>query len=72
VTGTVRLRLYKGSATVVGRQSPYSLYDMELATYGGGDQFNYEAAEGFITLWGLPLRTQARKQSLNKTEVPVG
>ncbi len=72
VTGTVRLRLYKGSAAVVGRQSPYSLYDMELATYGGGDQFNYEAAEGFITLWGLPLRTQAQKQSLNKTEVPVG
>lgn len=72
VTGSVRLRLYKGSATVVGRRSPYSLYDMELATYGGGDQFNYEAAEGFITLWGLPLRTQAQKQSLNKTEVPVG
>jgi argininosuccinate synthase len=72
VTGTVRLRLYKGSATVVGRQSPYSLYDMELATYGGGDHFSYEAAEGFITLWGLPLRTQAQKQSLNKTEVPVG
>jgi argininosuccinate synthase len=45
---------------------------MELATYGGGDHFSYEAAEGFITLWGLPLRTQARKQSLNKTEVPIG
>jgi argininosuccinate synthase len=72
VTGAVRLRLYKGSATVVGRRSPYSLYDMELATYGGGDHFSYEAAEGFITLWGLPLRTQARKQSLNKTEVPIG
>lgn len=71
VTGTARLRLYKGSATVVGRQSPFSLYDQELATYGGGDTFDYRAAEGFITLWGLPLRTQARKQALYKTEVPA-
>jgi argininosuccinate synthase len=70
VTGTVRLKLYKGTCTVVGRTSPYSLYDLELATYGGGDQFDYQAAEGFITLWGLPLRTQARKQALHKSEVP--
>ncbi|HEX6506407.1 MAG TPA: argininosuccinate synthase [Chloroflexota bacterium] len=63
VTGTARLKLYKGSATVVGRQSPFSLYDRELATYGGGDVFDYAAAEGFIALWGLPLRTEARKQS---------
>lgn len=69
VTGKARLRLYKGSCTVVGRESPYSLYDLELATYGGGDLFDYQAAEGFITLWGLPLRTQARKQTLSKTEV---
>jgi argininosuccinate synthase len=68
VTGTARLTLYKGSCTVTGRQSPYSLYDMEIATYGSGDQFNYDAAEGFISLWGLPLRTQARKQSLNMVE----
>ncbi|HLJ69280.1 MAG TPA: argininosuccinate synthase [Chloroflexota bacterium] len=71
VTGAVRLKLFKGVCTVVGRSSPYSLYDVELATYGGGDQFDYRAAEGFITLWGLPLRTQARKQALNKTEVPT-
>jgi argininosuccinate synthase len=64
VTGTARLKLYKGSCTVVGRRSPLSLYDLELATYGGGDEFDYRAAEGFIALWGLPLRTQARKQSL--------
>jgi len=70
VTGTARLKLFKGSCTVVGRESPYSLYDRELATYGGGDLFDYQAAEGFITLWGLPLRTQARKQTLAKTEVP--
>jgi argininosuccinate synthase len=71
VTGSARLRLLKGSAVVVGRESPFSLYDQGLATYGGGDHFNYEAAEGFIQLWGLPLRTQARKQTLYKTEVPV-
>ena len=62
VTGTVRLKLFKGNCTVVGRESPYSLYDFELATYGGEDGFDYRAADGFITLWGLPLRTQARKQ----------
>jgi argininosuccinate synthase len=69
VTGSARLKLFKGSCTVVARQSPYSLYDQELATYGGGDTFDYAAAEGFITLWGLPLRTQANKQALNTTEV---
>jgi argininosuccinate synthase len=69
VTGTARLKLFKGTATVVGRTSPYSLYDQHLATYGGGDTFDYQAAEGFITLWGLPLRTQAQKQALNTTEV---
>jgi argininosuccinate synthase len=72
VIGTARLRLYKGSCAVVGRTSPYSLYDHTLATYGGGDTFDYKAAEGFITLWGLPLRTQARKQTLFKTEVTAG
>ncbi|MGH2443407.1 MAG: argininosuccinate synthase [Chloroflexota bacterium] len=71
VTGSVRLKLYKGSCVVTGRQSPYSLYDLELATYGGGDAFDYQAAEGFITLWGLPLRTQARKQSLHQTAAPL-
>ncbi len=71
VTGAVRLKLYRGSCTVVGRQSPYSLYDFELATYGGGDTFDYKAAEGFIELWGLPLRTQARKQALSESEAPV-
>jgi argininosuccinate synthase len=69
VTGTARLKLYRGSCTVVGRRSPYSLYNLELATYGSGDLFDYQAAEGFIALWGLPLRTQARVQTLYKTEV---
>jgi argininosuccinate synthase len=62
VTGTVRLKLYKGSSTVVGRKSPYSLYRHDLATYDEGDVFDQSAAVGFIHLWGLPARTQARMQ----------
>ena len=60
VTGTVRVRLHKGSCAVVGRQSPYSLYQYELATYGEGDLFDQKAAEGFISLFGLPVRIQGQ------------
>ena len=60
VTGTVRVRLYKGSATVVGRKSPYSLYDTGLATYAKGDEFDHNSAVGFIYCWGLPNKTTAR------------
>lgn len=56
VSGTVRLKLFKGSATVVGRQSPNSLYAADMATYGEQDQFDHKAAEGFIYVWGLPTR----------------
>ncbi|NJM68408.1 MAG: argininosuccinate synthase [Acaryochloris sp. RU_4_1] len=56
VTGTIRIKLYKGSATVVGRRSPHSLYTPELATYGAEDAFDHKAAEGFIYVWGLPTR----------------
>lgn len=59
VTGDVRLKLYKGSATVVGRRSPYSLYDLGLATYDRADVFDHSASKGFIDLWGLPLRVWA-------------
>lgn len=54
VSGTVRLRLYKGNCEVIGRKSPYSLYKKDLATYEQGDLFNHHAAEGFVQLWGLP------------------
>ncbi|HZT97632.1 MAG TPA: argininosuccinate synthase [Chloroflexota bacterium] len=64
VSGEVALRLHKGSCVVVTRRSAFSLYDIHLATYGGGDAYDYAAAEGFITLWGLPLRTQSRVQPL--------
>lgn len=61
VTGTVRVKLFKGTARVVGRQSPYSLYTPDLATYGAEDQFDHRAAEGFIYVWGLPTRVWAEK-----------
>lgn len=54
VTGTVRVKLLKGTASVVGRRSPFSRYAKSLATYEGKDQFDPRSAAGFITLWGLP------------------
>ena len=68
VTGTVRVKLHKGSAVVVGRKSPYSLYDLSLATYDEGDVFDQSAALGFIHIWGLPVTTQAQVQRSEKTE----
>ncbi|MFH0877931.1 MAG: argininosuccinate synthase [Candidatus Omnitrophota bacterium] len=56
VTGTVRLKLFKGNCTVVGRTSPESLYRQDLATYTEKDQFDQKLAEGFIRLWGLPYQ----------------
>jgi argininosuccinate synthase len=56
VTGKVKLKLYKGSAVVVGRDSPYSLYSTSLSTYAKGDEFDHSAAKGFIYVWGLPLK----------------
>jgi argininosuccinate synthase len=61
VTGDIRVRLLKGSAIVVGRTSPYSIYDTSLATYGAGDVFNHGSARGFIDLWGLPTRIFAAR-----------
>jgi argininosuccinate synthase len=62
VTGTARVKLHKGVATVVGRKSPKSLYDFSLATYDKADQFDRTAAPGFIHIWGLPVRVQAEAQ----------
>jgi argininosuccinate synthase len=62
VTGEVRLKLYKGSITAVGRRSPYSLYDFELATYGEDDSFDRDSAKGFIDIYGLYTESWARQQ----------
>lgn len=56
VTGTVRLKLFKGGTAIVGRESPYSLYSNSLSTYAKGDEFDHSAGKGFIYVWGLPLK----------------
>lgn len=64
-TGDVRVRLHKGSCIVVGRRSPFSLYDFDLATYSSEDAFDHAAATGFIDIYSLSARTQARKQTFH-------
>src|SRR4030042_3980451 len=59
VTGTVKVKLHKGSAVVVGRESPCSLYSPALSTYDKADAFDHSAAQGFIYVWGLPLKVGA-------------
>ena len=66
VTGTTRLKLYKGQAVAVGVQSPNSLYQYSLATYDEGDVFDQTSAVGFIDIFGLPVRVQAEKQLLRQ------
>ncbi|MEK4914847.1 argininosuccinate synthase [Bacillus sp. FSL E2-8887] len=60
VTGTVRVKLFKGHAIVDGRKSEYSLYDEKLATYTAQDEFNHDAAVGFISLFGLPTKVYSQ------------
>ena len=64
VSGVVRVKLSPGNCAVVGRKSEHSLYSHSLATYDSADQFDHNAALGFIKLWGLPLTTQAQAQLL--------
>jgi argininosuccinate synthase len=59
VTGTVRVKLFKGACTVAGRKSPYSLYREDYATFGQDDVYNQGDASGFIRLFGLPLKVRA-------------
>ncbi len=56
VSGTIRLKLFKGNCVAVGRKSPHSLYKKELSTYGKEDKFNPQLAEGFIRIWGMPYQ----------------
>ncbi len=63
VTGEVRLEFSPGACMVVGRRSKYALYDVDLATYGPGDSFDHRHAEGFIRLWGLPLKVWSSRQA---------
>ncbi|PLT32289.1 argininosuccinate synthase [Bacillus sp. V5-8f] len=59
VTGTVRVKLFKGHAIIEGRKSEYSLYDEKLATYSADDEFDHNAAVGFISLFGLPTKVSS-------------
>jgi argininosuccinate synthase len=67
VTGDVRVRLHKGNCTVVGRSAPHALYQHRLATYDRQDTFDHSAAQGFITIYGLPVRTQNQAQPETKS-----
>lgn len=66
VTGTVKVKLFKGNHQVVAWKSPYSLYNEDLATYSQGDAFDHNAAVGFIKLWGMPTKVFAEIH--NKSE----
>ncbi|MFC1933775.1 argininosuccinate synthase [Chloroflexota bacterium] len=68
VSGAVRVKLFKGSSSVVGRKSPFSLYSHGLATYDKGDEFDQSASPGFIHIWGLPVRNQAQVQGTSILE----
>lgn len=66
VTGTVKLKLYKGNIISAGSQSPYSLYNSELASFTTGELYSHHDAEGFINLFGLPLKVRAMMKQKNK------
>lgn len=63
VTGTVRLKLYKGNIIVAGRKSPFSLYREDYASFGEEDVYNQQDAQGFIQLFGLPIKVEAMLQA---------
>lgn len=71
VTGTVRMKLYKGNCMPAGAQSPYSLYSEELSTFGRDNVYNQKDAEGFINLFGLPVKVRAlMMEKLNGKKQP--
>ena len=69
VSGSVRLKLHRGTITITGRKSDESLYDYGLATYDRNDTFDQSSSIGFIDIWGLQTRVQAKKQLLEKTDI---
>jgi argininosuccinate synthase len=62
VTGEVRVNLFKGACSVLGRRSPHSLYDSRLASQSNQDWFDSRWAQGFTSLWTLPSRLAAQQQ----------
>jgi argininosuccinate synthase len=70
VTGEVRLKLYKGSCSVLGRRSPHSLYDGRLASQSNLEWFDSQWAQGFTSLWTLPSRLAAQRQPPRDADRP--
>ena len=68
VTGEVKFKLYKGNIIKAGTTSPYSLYNESLASFTTGDLYDHHDADGFITLFGLPLKVRAMKMAELKNE----
>jgi argininosuccinate synthase len=68
VTGTVRLKLYKGNCMVVGRESPATLYDPDIATFDESDMYDHRDASGFLNIFGLPTKVEAIIESKRKRE----
>jgi len=68
VTGEVKMKLYKGNIIKAGTTSPYSLYSESLASFTTGDMYDHHDADGFITLWGLPLKVRAMRMNELKKE----
>lgn len=68
VTGEAKMRLYKGNIIKAGTTSPYSLYSESLASFTTGDMYDHHDADGFITLWGLPLKVRAMRMNELKNE----
>ncbi|WP_010532214.1 argininosuccinate synthase [Lentibacillus jeotgali] len=68
VSGTVKMKLYKGHVHTLGRKSEQSLYDFNLATYNADDAFDHEAANGFIKLWGLPTKVHSSINASHKVD----
>ena len=71
VTGNVRVRLFKGGVGISGRSSAFSLYNTRLATYTSEDTFDHKASEGFITIYGLPVKTFHEVQKTASTRLPI-
>jgi argininosuccinate synthase len=67
VTGTARVKLYRGACAIVGRRAESALYDHGLATYEHGDSFQHGAAAGFIHIWSLPTKTWAAADRSRET-----
>ena len=65
ITGEIKMELYKGNMTVLSRNSVFSLYNMELATYTNEDIFDHKASDGFIKLFGLPYKTMSEIKQKN-------